>query len=152
MANTVDAHCGKGLLCHMQTANVQISMRIRTVWSDQSLFVDIYYSIHWFCRRTTKAPISLRIRAGWSGPALFANCSRALFVRCTLIHKVMKCLMSWATGDCSFAQYDPSLRWGSVGGQGFRWTEISWNIVAELTSVGAHFTLTTSVQCVPPCF
>ena len=57
-------------------------MPIRAVWSGYSLFVDIYYSIHWLCKRTTQALISLRNCAGWSGPALSAYCIRALFVRC----------------------------------------------------------------------
>ena len=40
--------------CHMQTAKVQISMRSYAVWSENSLFVDIHYSVHWLCKRTTK--------------------------------------------------------------------------------------------------
>ena len=62
-------------------------MRIHAVWSERSLYVDIYYSIHWLCKRTTKAQISLRISAGWSGPALSANCIRTLFVRCASYEK-----------------------------------------------------------------
>ena len=50
------------------------------IWSGYSLFVDILYTIHWFCKRATKALISLC--TGWSGPALSAKCIRALFMRC----------------------------------------------------------------------
>ena len=57
-------------------------MCIHAVWHEHSLFVDIYYSIHWFWKRTMKALISLRLCAGWSGPALSANCIRVLFVAC----------------------------------------------------------------------
>ena len=52
------------------------------LWFEHSLFVDIYYSIHWFCKRAMQALISLRECAGWSGHALSANCIRTLFVRC----------------------------------------------------------------------
>ena len=69
-------------LCHMRTAKAQTSMRIRAVWSEHPLFVDIYYKFHWFCKRTTKAQISLRECAGWSGPPLSVICIRTLFVRC----------------------------------------------------------------------
>ena len=72
---------GKMPLCHMRTAKVRTRMRIRAVRSRHSLFVDIYYPIHWFCKRKTKAQISLRKCACWSGPVLSANCIRALFVR-----------------------------------------------------------------------
>ena len=51
------------------------------MWSRQSLFIDIYYDIHWFCKRSTKALNSLRICTDWSGPLLTPNCIRALFVR-----------------------------------------------------------------------
>ena len=69
-------------LCHMRTAKVQISVCIQAIWSRHDLFVDIYYSIHWFCKRIATAQISLRECAGWSGPALSANYyMRALFVR-----------------------------------------------------------------------
>ena len=50
------------------------------VWSEHSLFIDIYYSIHWLCKWTTKALISLPLCAGWSGPALYTNCIRVIFV------------------------------------------------------------------------
>ena len=63
-----------------QTEKVQMSMRICAVWSGHSLFVDIYYSIHLFSKRTTKALISLRKCAGWSEPALSAIRLRTLFV------------------------------------------------------------------------
>ena len=77
---------GKWPLWHMRTAKVQMGVCIRKVWSGHSLFVDIYYSIHWFCNRTTKAMISLRECAGWSGPALSANCISVLFVRFASYH------------------------------------------------------------------
>ena len=67
-----DAHCGK----------VQVSMGICAVWSGHSPFVNIYYSIHRSCKRTTKAQISLHKCTGWSGPVLSVNCIRALFVCC----------------------------------------------------------------------
>ena len=63
---------GKRPVCHMRTAKVQVSVRIRAVWYWHSLCVDLYYSNHWFCIDC----------AGWSGPSLSANCIRALFVRC----------------------------------------------------------------------
>ena len=69
---------GQKTLCHMRTARIQMSLRIRTVLSGHSLFVDIYYSIHWFFKRVTKTLISLRKCAGWSGPALSENCITAL--------------------------------------------------------------------------
>ena len=69
----------KGPLCNMRTAKVRMSVCIRAVWSGHSLFVDIYYSIRWFCKRTAK---DLIICAGWSGSAFSANCKRAFFVRC----------------------------------------------------------------------
>ena len=46
-------------LCHMRTTKIQVSIHIRAVWSQHSLFVDIYYSFHWFCKRATKALISM---------------------------------------------------------------------------------------------
>ena len=71
-----DAQRGKKV--RMQYANsisvVQISMRIRAVCTEHYRFVDIYYSIHWFCRWATKSLISLRECTGWSGPTLSANC------------------------------------------------------------------------------
>ena len=73
---------GNRPLCHRRTAKLQMSVYIRAVSSGRTLFVDIYYSIHWFCKRTTQVRISLRKCAGWSGPALSANCIRVLFVRC----------------------------------------------------------------------
>ena len=54
---------GKEPLCNLQKEKAQISMCICAVWSEHHMFVDIYYSIHWFCKRTTKALISLHIRA-----------------------------------------------------------------------------------------
>ena len=69
-------------LCHVRTAKVQMSERIHAVWYWHSLFIDIYYSIHWFCMRTTKVQINLRKCAGWSGLALSANCIRTLFMHC----------------------------------------------------------------------
>ena len=71
----------KGLWCHIQTAMVQMSVRIRAVWSWHSMFLTKYWYmyIYWFSKRAMKALI---ISAGWSGPALSANCIRALFMRC----------------------------------------------------------------------
>ena len=79
--------------------SVQVSMRIRAVWSEHPLFVDIYYSIHCFCKRTMKALISLRLCAGWSGPALSANCLKDLFVRCAsyYVSKRQSCLVATHT-------------------------------------------------------
>ena len=57
-------------------------MHTRAVWSEHSLFVDIYFSTLWVFKRTTKALISLCLCAGWAGPTLSANCINALFVRC----------------------------------------------------------------------
>ena len=65
---------------------VQMSVRIWAVWSGHCIFVKIYYSIHWFCQRATKAQISLRLCTGWSGPALSANCIKTLFVRSASYH------------------------------------------------------------------
>ena len=73
---------GKRSLCHMHTANVQINLHTHAVWSGHSLSVNIYYSIHSFCKQTMKAQISLHGCAGWSGPSVSANCIRALFVHC----------------------------------------------------------------------
>ena len=75
---------GKGPFCYIRTV-VQMSVRILVVWSVYALFVDIYYNIHRFCKRATKAQISLRKCAGWSGPALSANCIGPLFVRCACV-------------------------------------------------------------------
>ena len=69
-------------LCHMRTAKINMSVRIRAIWPGHSLCVDIYYTIHWFCKRATKALNSLRKCAGWSGPTLSANYIRAFFVHC----------------------------------------------------------------------
>ena len=41
------------------TAKVKISVCIRATWSRHSLFVDLHYSIHWFCNRTSKAQIGM---------------------------------------------------------------------------------------------
>ena len=68
----------------IQTASPQMSVRIRAVWSEHYLFDDLYYSIHWLCKRVTKVQISLRECTGWTEPALSANCIKAFFVRCTL--------------------------------------------------------------------
>ena len=72
---------GKGPLHQMWTAKLQISTSIHAVWSEHSLFVNIYYSVHWFFNRTTEAKISLCECAGWSWPVLSVKCIRALFVR-----------------------------------------------------------------------
>ena len=45
--------------CHVQTANVLKSEHTRADWSENSLFVDIYYSINSFCKPTRKTQISL---------------------------------------------------------------------------------------------
>ena len=45
-------------LCHMRKAKDMMSVHMRAVWSGHSLFVDIFYSIHWLCKRTIKAQIS----------------------------------------------------------------------------------------------
>ena len=76
-------HVGKQLLCHMWTAQAQISMRIHAVCSEHSLFINIYYSTHWFCKQATRVLISLHEGAGWSWPALSVTCIRALFMQCT---------------------------------------------------------------------
>ena len=52
------------------------------VYSGHFMLFDIYYSIHRYCKRTTKVLISLRWCAGWSGPALSANYIKVPFVRC----------------------------------------------------------------------
>ena len=46
---------GKRPSCHMQTAKVWMRIHICVVWSGHSLFANIYYTIHWFCKRATKA-------------------------------------------------------------------------------------------------
>ena len=50
-------------LCHMRTAKFQMSVRIRAAWFGHSMFMDVYYSIYWCCKRVTKAQISLRLWA-----------------------------------------------------------------------------------------
>ena len=50
---------GKGLVYHLQTAKIQISMPIPAVWSGLSLSTDMYYSIQWVCKRTEEAQVSL---------------------------------------------------------------------------------------------
>ena len=71
---------GKMPLSHIQTDTLQMSVRIRAVWSGHSLLVDICYSIRWLNKRTTKALISLNKCAGWSGPALSAKLHKGPFL------------------------------------------------------------------------
>ena len=73
---------GKRTLCLMPTAKVLMRVCIHTVWSGHSLFVDIYYNIHWFCKWAMKVLISLQKCAGWVGPVLPTKCIRALFMHC----------------------------------------------------------------------
>ena len=73
---------GKRHLCHLQTAKVQMRVHILAAWSGHSLFIDMYYNIHWFCKQAMKALISTHICPDWSGPALSANNIRALFMHC----------------------------------------------------------------------
>ena len=73
----------------MWTVKVQMRLHTHAVYSEQSLFIDIYYNYHWFIRRTTKAQISLCKCTGWSGPALTANCIRTLFCVLPIIMKLM---------------------------------------------------------------
>ena len=67
---------GKEPLCHMPTAKVQISVCIRAVWSEHSLFINIHCSINWFCKRTTKADSKC---AGWSGPNIVRKLHKGPF-------------------------------------------------------------------------
>ena len=62
--NLFNASRWKMPLWHMWTAEILISMHIRAVIFRHSLFLDIYYSIHWFCKRATKMQISLCECAG----------------------------------------------------------------------------------------
>ena len=85
----------KKTLCHIWTVKVKMSVHIHAVWSGHSLFVNIYYSIYWFCKRTMKASISLRECVGWSGPSLSANCIRTLFVRCASYKTLSMSYILW---------------------------------------------------------
>ena len=84
----------KTLLCHKVTV-VQMRIPIHTVWPGQSLFVNIYYNIHWICTQTMKALISLHKCVGWSRHALSANCIRALFMHCSLYYCTEKIIFSF---------------------------------------------------------
>ena len=45
--NTFDAQRGKmPIFCHKRTAKAQISVGSRAVWSEHSLFIDVYCSVH----------------------------------------------------------------------------------------------------------
>ena len=79
----------KGLLFNLRTTQVQISMRIHSVWSGQFLFIDIFYSIHWFYKRILNVQISLRKLP--IGP-FRANCLRDLFCKLPKSPFRAKCL------------------------------------------------------------
>ena len=98
----------KGPLFNPGPGTDQNTHRLSLIWV--SLFVDIYYSIHWFCKWTTKALISLRIRSGLSGPVLSANYIPASFVRCASYHEPRSektYFLIWATNE------DSNLPWHS---------------------------------------
>ena len=50
-----DVHHGEKALMSYANMKIQISVRIGAVWSGQFLFVNIYYTIHWFYKHTMKA-------------------------------------------------------------------------------------------------
>ena len=83
---------GKRPLCHMQRGKVQMSVCICAVWSRHSLFINTYYSIHWFCKWAMVALISLPKWAGWSGPALSIYCNNKgpFFALCVLYQSWIK--------------------------------------------------------------
>ena len=58
-----NAKRGKGALWHRRTVMVRISMRIRAAWCGQSLFLHIWFSIYWCCKRTMRALIGMPICA-----------------------------------------------------------------------------------------
>ena len=61
------------------------ALHIRTVSSEQSTDADMFYNIHCFCQRATKAPIIPSECASWSGPSLSTNGRRAIFSRCVTV-------------------------------------------------------------------
>ena len=93
----------KGRLFSMRTGRAQVSLRIRAVWSGPSLFVKIYYSIHWFCKRTTKALISLR---NCLGLRFSGNCPFSCAAHRMINHLGLK---SRASNCNSFLRYTLSL-------------------------------------------
>ena len=69
-------------LCNMQTAQVNISLRVSAGWAGPSLSaysISGYYSV---CRRKENVQVRLHRYARWSGPTLSVNCIRVIFVRC----------------------------------------------------------------------
>ena len=68
-------------LCSFMGRERKTTLRICTFCSGPSLFVDIFCSIHRFCKRAKKALIRLRKYAVWSGPSLPAGGVKVLFLR-----------------------------------------------------------------------
>ena len=96
---------------HVRPAKIQISLRIRAVWSESSL------GAFWIARmesvfvRTTKTLIRLRGCAGWSESSLCAHVRRYVFSRCSScvlkyshIRCLYVCLMARNGVICPFSE------------------------------------------------
>ena len=69
------ATCENGFFAISVQTKDQMGVPLRAVGFRHALVIDIYYSIHWFCKRAMKALISLCEGTGWSG------------LRCAQLHK-----------------------------------------------------------------
>ena len=68
---------------HVRQAKIQISLRIRAVWSESSLgALYIAKAAKFLSMRTTKTRIRLRGCAGWFESSLGAHVERYVFSRC----------------------------------------------------------------------
>ena len=73
-----DQHHEKRCLANMWTFRKGTDQRT-TTHKLSLLYIDIFFSIQWFLKRTTKAQISLHKCSGWSGPSLSAYTLKAHF-------------------------------------------------------------------------
>ena len=56
ISTTYDIQRGKRALLPHANREGSNDMRIRSIWSGHSLFLDIYYSFHWFCKWDNEGP------------------------------------------------------------------------------------------------
>ena len=106
--------------------------RICAVWSEHSLFVDIYYSIRWICKRATKA----LIRLIWAcvglqlHKALFGCSTSCLNTTCT-----RSCLWECGGGGGGGGGY--KIVWNERGSKIFQ-NAICWYLII-LSELGKQF-------------
>ena len=83
---------------HVRPANVQISLRIRAVWSEFSLAAFWIAMDANFFMRTTKTLTGLRGCAGWYESSFGAQVTRYIFSRCSVFF-VLNSEIRYSPGD-----------------------------------------------------